>query len=114
MPKLKTKKTAAKRFKKTGTGKLKYAHMGGSNPPLIVIHGNQTDSVPNSYKRYLENTFRRILDVEGTPVRIEFRTGDNPYAGKRNTLTPRQIYKKQRMVSHHKKAEKKKKNKKRF
>lgn len=94
--------------------KLRYAHMGGSNPPLIVIHGNQTDSVPNSYKRYLENTFRRILDVEGTPVRIEFRTGDNPYAGKRNTLTPRQIYKKQRMVSHHKKAEKKKKNKKRF
>lgn len=94
--------------------KLRYAHMGGSNPPLIVIHGNQTESVPNSYRRYLENTFRRVMDLEGTPIRIEFKTGENPYAGKRNTLTPRQIYKKKRMVAHHKKAEKKKKNKKRF
>jgi GTP-binding protein len=94
--------------------KLRYAHMGGSNPPLIVIHGNQTESVPNSYKRYLENTFRKVMDLEGTPIRIEFKTGENPYAGKRNTLTPRQMYRKQRMVSHHKKAEKKKKNKKRF
>ncbi|HVK98364.1 MAG TPA: ribosome biogenesis GTPase Der [Dongiaceae bacterium] len=94
--------------------KLRYAHMGGSNPPLIVIHGNQTESVPNSYKRYLENTFRKVMDLEGTPIRIEFKTGDNPYAGKRNMLTPRQIYKKERMVAHHKKKEKKKKNKKRF
>lgn len=94
--------------------KLRYAHMGGSNPPLIVIHGNQTESVPNAYKRYLENTFRKVMALEGTPIRIEFKTGENPYAGKRNTLTPRQIYKKQRMVAHHKKAEKKKKNKKRF
>jgi len=89
--------------------KLRYAHMGGSNPPLIVIHGNQTESVPNSYRRYLENTFRRILDIEGTPVRIEFKTGENPFAGRRNTLTPRQIHKKKRMVAHHKKVEKKKK-----
>jgi len=89
--------------------KLRYAHMGGSNPPLVVIHGNQTESVPKSYRRYLENTFRRIMDIEGTPIRIEFKTGDNPYAGRRNTLTPRQIHKKKRMVSHHKKLEKKKK-----
>ncbi|MBA53590.1 MAG: ribosome biogenesis GTPase Der [Pseudomonadales bacterium] len=89
--------------------KLRYAHMGGSNPPLVVIHGNQTESVPKSYKRYLENTFRRVMDIEGTPIRIEFKTGENPYAGRRNTLTPRQIHKKKRMVAHHKKLEKKKK-----
>jgi GTP-binding protein len=89
--------------------KLRYAHMGGSNPPLVVIHGNQTENVPKSYKRYLENTFRRIMDIEGTPIRIEFKTGENPFAGRRNTLTPRQIRKKERMVSHHKKVEKKKK-----
>lgn len=89
--------------------KLRYAHMGGSNPPLVVIHGNQTENVPKSYKRYLENTFRRIMAIEGTPIRIEFKTGDNPFAGRRNTLTPRQIHKKKRMVAHHKKVEKKKK-----
>lgn len=89
--------------------KLRYAHMGGSNPPLVVIHGNQTEKVPNAYRRYLENTFRRVMDIEGTPIRIEFKTGENPYAGRRNTLTPRQIRKKERMVAHHKKVEKKKK-----
>jgi len=47
--------------------KLRYAHMGGSNPPLVVIHGNQTERVPKSYRRYLENTFRRVMDIEGTP-----------------------------------------------
>ncbi len=94
--------------------KLRYAHQGGKNPPLIVIHGNQTDSVPGSYKRYLENVFRKELKLEGTPIRIEFKSGDNPYAGKRNTLTPRQEAKKRRMVGFHKKKEKKMKNKKRF
>lgn len=89
--------------------KLRYAHMGGSNPPLIVIHGNQTDRVPRSYRRYLENTFRRVMEVEGTPIRIEFKTGSNPFAGRRNKLTPRQEYKKSRMISHHKKQERKKK-----
>ncbi len=89
--------------------KLRYAHMGGSNPPLVVIHGNQTERVPKSYRRYLENTFRRVMDIEGTPIRIEFKTGENPFAGRRNTLTPRQIHKKERMVAHHKKLEKKKK-----
>ncbi len=89
--------------------KLRYAHMGGSNPPIVVIHGNQTESVPNAYRRYLENTFRKVMDIQGTPVRIEFKTGENPFAGRRNTLTPRQIHKKERMVAHHKKREKKKK-----
>jgi len=62
--------------------KLRFAHAGGHNPPIIVIHGNQTDSVPAHYKRYLEKTFRRVLDLHGTPLRIEFKTGDNPYAGR--------------------------------
>ena len=91
--------------------KLRYAHMGGSNPPTIVIHGNQTESVPHSYRRYIENTFRNIMKLEGTPIRIEFKTGDNPYAGRRNTLTPRQQHKKRRMMSHVKKQEKKRNQK---
>lgn len=63
--------------------KLRYAHAGGSNPPIIVIHGNQTDKVPNSYRRYLEKVFRRQLKLVGTPIRIEFRSSDNPYSDKR-------------------------------
>lgn len=80
--------------------KLRYAHQGGSNPPIIVVHGNQTDSLPGSYKRYLENKFTQVLAIKGTPVRFEFRTGDNPYEGKRNVLTPRQQAKKERQRRH--------------
>lgn len=93
--------------------KLRYAHAGGQNPPLIIIHGNQTGKVPASYQRYLEKIYRRELDLVGTPVRIEFRTSDNPYADKRNKLTQRQVQRKRRLVAHVKKSEKKKKNKKR-
>ncbi len=80
--------------------KLRYAHQGGSNPPIIVVHGNQTDSLPGSYKRYLENRFTKYLKVRGTPIRFEFRTSDNPFAGKKNTLTPRQLAKKERNRQH--------------
>jgi GTP-binding protein len=62
--------------------KLRYAHQGGSNPPLIIVHGTTLDSVPESYRRYLEGDFRRVFQLEGTPLRIEFRTGRNPYADK--------------------------------
>lgn len=62
--------------------KMRYAHQGGSNPPLIVIHGNALGAVPQTYQRYLENTFREAFELQGTPLRIEFRTGRNPYAGK--------------------------------
>ena len=89
--------------------KLRYAHAGGQNPPLIVIHGNQTGKVPSSYQRYLEKVFRRELDLAGTPVRVEFRTGDNPYAEKRNKLTQRQVQRKRRLMAHVKKNKKKKK-----
>lgn len=80
--------------------KLRYAHAGGRNPPVIVIHGNQTDAVPGHYTRYLEKTFRRELDLHGTPVRIEYRSGENPYAGRKNTLTARQVAKKKRLMRH--------------
>ncbi|MBW9256099.1 MAG: ribosome biogenesis GTPase Der [Candidatus Thiodiazotropha sp. (ex. Lucinisca nassula)] len=77
--------------------KLRYAHQGGKNPPLIVIHGNQTERVPDGYKRYLISRFRSVLKLRGTPIRVEFRSGDNPYEGKQNKLTKRQIQKRQRL-----------------
>lgn len=80
--------------------KLRYAHQGGKNPPVIVIHGNQTDRVPKAYRRYLENLFRDRFNLEGTPVRIEFRTSENPFKGKRNKLTDRQIQKRKRLKRH--------------
>ncbi|HNP51267.1 MAG TPA: ribosome biogenesis GTPase Der [Nitrosomonas nitrosa] len=63
--------------------KLRYAHQGGSNPPLIIIHGSMLNHVPETYRRYLENTFRNTFQLEGTPLRVEFRTGHNPYANKK-------------------------------
>ncbi|MFO7189589.1 MAG: ribosome biogenesis GTPase Der [Pseudomonadota bacterium] len=62
--------------------KLRYAHQGGSNPPVIVIHGTALDHVPESYRRYLESTFRRHFGLRGTPLRVEFRTARNPYVEK--------------------------------
>ncbi len=78
--------------------KLRYAHQGGRNPPIVVIHGNQTQHVPATYRRFLENHFREVFRLEGTPLRIEFRTDDNPFAGRRNPLTPRQVRKKRRLI----------------
>ncbi len=62
--------------------KLRYAHQGGKRPPVIVIHGNQTRHVPEAYRRYLVNFFRDRLKVVGSPIRIEFKTGENPYASR--------------------------------
>ena len=59
--------------------KLRYAHQGGQNPPVIVIHGNRIEHVPDSYQRYLVGVYRKRLDLWGTPIRIEFRGGENPY-----------------------------------
>ncbi|KGM26801.1 ribosome biogenesis GTPase Der [Photorhabdus akhurstii] len=83
--------------------KMKYAHAGGYNPPIVVIHGNQVTDLPDSYKRYLMNYFRRSLKVMGTPIRIQFKEGANPYADKRNTLTPNQMRKRKRLMAHLKK-----------
>ena len=84
--------------------KLKYAHAGGYNPPIVVIHGNQVKDLADSYKRYLMNYFRRSLKVMGTPIRIQFKEGDNPYAGKRNMLNPTQLRKRKRLLAHIKKS----------
>ena len=65
--------------------KFRYAHLGGKNPPRIIIHGNQTDATPNSYKRYLENTFRDILKLHGTPIVIEFKKSKNPFQGRKKS-----------------------------
>ncbi len=73
--------------------KLRYAHQGGSNPPIIVVHGNQVEKLPGSYKKYLENTFRKVLKVRGTPIRFEFKSSANPYApdnkGRKGQIKPR-------------------------
>ncbi|HEX5788912.1 MAG TPA: ribosome biogenesis GTPase Der [Woeseiaceae bacterium] len=83
--------------------KLRYAHQGGRNPPIIVIHGNQTDKLPDAYRRYLVNRFRKAFDLAGTPVRLTFKSGDNPFKGRRNKLTPRQEQRRRRMLKHVKK-----------
>ena len=78
--------------------KLRYAHQGGRNPPIIVIHGNQTDRLPEAYRRYLINRFRKAFRLKGTPVRLSFKKGKNPYEGRRNVLTPRQERKRKRLM----------------
>ena len=83
--------------------KLKYAHAGGYNPPRIIVHGNQVKALPESYKRYLINYFRRSLQIMGTPIRVEFNEGVNPYEGIKNKLTPNQMRKRKRLMKFNKK-----------
>ena len=83
--------------------KLKFAHPGGTNPPGIIIHGSRTRHVAEGYRRYLENFFRKRFKLEGTPVRIEFRESENPFSGRRNELTERQVKKRKRLVRNAKK-----------
>lgn len=59
--------------------KMRYAHQGGMNPPIIVVHGNALDRIPDSYTRYLEHTFRKVFKLQGTPLRVQYKTGENPY-----------------------------------
>lgn len=84
--------------------KLRYGHLGGVNPPQIVLHGNHVSALPAAYQRYLANFFRRVFKLVGTPVRIELRDStSNPYAGKTTELTTRQIDKKRRRIEYFKK-----------
>ena len=78
--------------------KLRYAHPAASNPPTFVVHGNRLRTLSESYKRYLENFFRKRFKLVGTPVRFIFKEGANPYEGKKNVLTTRQVAKKQRLI----------------
>ncbi|MCY3623861.1 MAG: ribosome biogenesis GTPase Der [Gammaproteobacteria bacterium] len=80
--------------------KLRYAHKGGDHPPTVVVHGNRAEALPDSYRRYLVNRYRDELGLVGVPVRLETRTTRNPYAGRRNELTRRQVKRRQRVIRH--------------
>jgi GTP-binding protein len=80
--------------------KLRFAHPGGSHPPTIVIHGSRTKHIAPAYRRYLENFLRKRFRLVGTPIRIEFRDGENPFAGRKNALTERQVKKRRRLMRH--------------
>jgi GTPase len=62
--------------------KMRYAHQGGTNPPVVVIHGTNISELPESYRRYLEKTFSAHFELRGTPLRVEFRSTENPFAGR--------------------------------
>ena len=89
--------------------KMRYAHQGGMNPPRIIIHGNQTDFVPEPYKRYLVNYFLKALKIVGTPIKIEFKSSSNPFSGIKNELSKRQEFKRRRMIQHIKRSDRKRK-----
>lgn len=84
--------------------KLRYAHQGGRNPPVIVIHGNKTEHLPEAYKRYLMSFFITRLKLKGTPVRIELKSGKNPYAPKSVQSKPASSASKRQPKSRHRKA----------
>lgn len=80
--------------------KLRYAHKAGAYPPRVVIHGNQTEALPASYRRYLAGRFRDELGLVGVPVVIDTKTGDNPYGGRPNPLNRRQLKRRARLIRH--------------
>ena len=84
-------------MKQGRTAKLRYAHSGGKFPPRIVIHGSRTDTIPDSYKRYLVNHFIKHFKLKGTPVFVDFRDSVNPYKDRKNVLSRRQIEKRKRL-----------------
>jgi GTPase len=86
--------------------KMKYAHAGGYNPPLIVVHGNQVNDLPDAYKKYMINYFRKSLKIMGTPIKVEFREGANPYEDKTKVINDSQRRKRALLMRMHKKANK--------
>lgn len=84
--------------------KMRYGHSGGGTPPTFIIHGTRLKGLPESYRRYLENFFRKRFKLVGTPLRFEFREGENPYEGKKNPLTERQQAKRRRLLRFAKKS----------
>ena len=83
--------------------KLRYAHSGGKNPPTIIIHGNNLKQIQESYTRYLENYFRKELDLGSTPLDIVYKDQENPFKNKPNQLNERQLKKRKRMIKRRKK-----------
>ena len=84
--------------------KLRYAHMGGRNPPRIIIHGTRLSAVAATYKRYLEGFFRKRFKLDGASIRLDFREGENPFEGKRNKPTERQVRKRRRLIKNARKS----------
>jgi GTP-binding protein len=84
--------------------KLRFAHPGGENPPTFVVHGTRLKTLSDSYRRYLENFFRKRFKLVGTPVRFVFKEGENPYKDRKNVLTERQVAKKKRLIRHAKRG----------
>ncbi|MCR6496162.1 hypothetical protein LJB71_08015 [Thermomonas sp. S9] len=80
--------------------KLRFAHPGGEVPPTFIVHGNRLKTLSGTYQRYLENFFRKRFKLVGTPIHFVFREGSNPYEGKKNTLTERQVARKRRLLRH--------------
>jgi GTP-binding protein len=83
--------------------KMRYVHFGGIHPTKFIIHSNISSKIPSNYKRYLINSFREELNLKSVELNIIFKKGDNPFEGKVNKLSPRQIKKKQRLVKYTKK-----------
>ena len=79
------------------SSRLRFAHSGGNLPPRIIVHGNRTDAIPPAYRRYLENVYIKHFKLRGTPLQIEFRSGENPYKDNKNILTQRQLAKRKRL-----------------
>ena len=86
--------------------KMRYVHFGGIHPTKFIIHSNFSSKIPSNYKRYLINSFREELNLNGVELNIIFKKGDNPYEGKKNKLSVRQIKKKKRLIKHVKKSKK--------
>ncbi len=80
--------------------KLRFAHPGGENPPMFIVHGTRLKTLTESYRRYLENFFRKRFKLVGTPVKFIFKEGVNPYEGKKNVLTDKQLEKRRRLMRH--------------
>lgn len=82
--------------------KMKYCHPGDTNPPTFIVHGNRLKTLPDSYRRYMENFFRKRFKLVGTPIRFVFKDSTNPFEGKKNVLTDRQLEKRKRLIRHNK------------
>jgi GTP-binding protein len=85
--------------------KMRYAHQGGVNPPVVVIHGSNLTNMPESYTRYLEHSLCKLFKLEGTPLRVQYKSTDNPYAerkqvsvhpGRRDAVKPGRQFKKKK------------------
>ena len=86
--------------------KFKHVHFGGTHPTTLIIHSNQDKKIPKNYRKYLENSFRTELDLKSIQLKIIFRKSDNPYEGKKNKLSERQVKKRKRLIKHIKKSKK--------